>query len=199
MQISRSEQKRRIQDFERLVAQLVTLPARTLEQLSCDEEIRQQVLAIIPLKGSVRQRQIKYLTKLLLREELAERIAAFVHLHKGKDLAAKSRQRSVEQWRNALIDEALARESAWQEDERLVWGENWPSQIVREIARELPKVDQNHLRRLAYRFTQTRNPRYSREIFRYLHSAGELQQRDSQRQEALRASSEGDGAGEQVE
>lgn len=199
MQISRSEQKRRIQDFERLVAELVALPARILDQLPCTEELREQLLATASLKGSVRKRQIQYLTKLLLREELSETISAFVSLHSSKDLAAKSRQRSMEQWRNALIDEALAQESAWQEDERLVWGENWPSQIVREISRELPKVDQRHLARLAYRFTQTRNPRYSREIFRYLHSAGELQQRDSQRQEALRASRKGDGAGEQVE
>lgn len=197
MQISRSEQKRRIQDFERLVAELVALPARILDQLPCTEELREQLLATASLKGSVRKRQIQYLTKLLLREELSETISAFVSLHSSKDLAAKSRQRSMEQWRNALIDEALAQESAWQEDERLVWGENWPSQIVREISRELPKVDQRHLARLAYRFTQTRNPRYSREIFRYLHSAQELQQRDSHRQGARSASSEGDKVDEQ--
>ena len=63
MRMSRSEQKRRVKDVEKLVAELVKLPAQVLAQVDDLEEVRDALLKTAQLEGSVRQRQIKYLTK----------------------------------------------------------------------------------------------------------------------------------------
>jgi len=48
-----------------------------------------------------------------------------------------------------------------------------------ELKAEMPEIEVLTLSRLSYLFAQTRNPRHSREIFRYLRSIQEMRQRNS--------------------
>ena len=179
MQISRSEQKRRVKEIERLVAALVTLPSHVLEQAPVSEDVKQALLETANLRGSVRQRQVKYLTK-LVQEYPLEEIYALVSQHRGSELREQQQFQAMEFYRNALINEAVEQQEACR-DSGDDWREDWSSTTVMELRRELPEIDPLTLSRLSYLFARTRNPRYSREIFRYLRSMQELQQRKKQR------------------
>lgn len=177
MQISRSEQKRRMKELERLVAELVTLPAQALRQAPLPEVCKQLLMEAAKMKGSVRQRQVKYLTK-LVQEYPVEELYALVDRHRGSALAARKQLHTLEFYRDALIDEALEQQRICTLNDS-EWSENWASNTVSELQGHLPDIDGLTLSRLAYLFVRTRNPRYSREIFRYLRSAQDMQQRKS--------------------
>ncbi|MCI5162316.1 MAG: DUF615 domain-containing protein, partial [Candidatus Electrothrix sp. AX5] len=51
MNLSRSEQKRRVKQVEKLVVELVALPAGLLEKLPVDEEVQQLLQEVTSLKG----------------------------------------------------------------------------------------------------------------------------------------------------
>ncbi len=182
MEISRSEQKRRIRAVEQLAGKLASLPARVLALAPCSAEMRGLLLETGGLSGGARQRHIKYLTKMLRREEPVEELYAFVSRHGGRELEEKKRQHGLEQWRNALVEEALERESA-AEDGMEGWDEHWGTEgrspVLRALRQEMPEVDILALSRLAFLFARTRNPRYSREIFRALRAAEETRRRNA--------------------
>jgi ribosome-associated protein len=176
MQISRSEQKRRVKEVEKLVAELVKLPAHALAKIEDLEEVREGLVEAAQLEGSVRQRQIKYLTKriaLLPLEPLYELVGQYL----GKELIEKKQQHTIEFFRDRLISEALLVEREAQEQGE-EWGEGWSSKTVAEMQGLMPEIDPLTLTRLSYLFARTRNPRYSREIFRYLKSVQDLRQRN---------------------
>lgn len=179
MQISRSEQKRRMKDLERLVAELVTLPPQALRQAPLPDACKQLLMEAAKMKGSVRQRQVKYLTK-LVQEHPVEELYALVGRHRGSALAAQKQLHTLEFYRDALIDEALEQQRICTLND-IDWTENWASNTVSELQGHLPDIDALTLSRLAYLFVRTRNPRYSREIFRYLRSVQDMQQRNSNR------------------
>ena len=180
MEISRSEKKRQMQQLEQLASALVALPRQLQEQLPCPEELIQGLRSAAVMKGGARKRHIKYLTKLLHAAGPHDELYRFIGRHRGMALVAQRAQRQLEKYRNALIEEALDRAG----EEEADWGELWESRIVQALKPELPQVDDKALLRLAYRFAQTRNPRYSREIFRTLKAALEQQQRLQQSAEA---------------
>jgi ribosome-associated protein len=178
MQISRSEQKRRFKEVEKLVAELVQLPGPALKQVESLAEICDQLIETAASKGSVRQRQIKYLTKFVVRLEL-EPLYDLVGQYRGKKLSEKKQQHRMEFYRDALINEAIAVQEELDEyDETL--GEDWESETVAELQGKLPDIDPMTLTRLSALFARTRNTRHSREIFRYLKSVDEMRQRNSQ-------------------
>ncbi len=181
MEISRSEQKRQMQQLEQLAAALVALPKQLQDQLPCPEEIVNEVRIAAAMKGGARKRQIKYLTKLLHASGQQDELYGYIGQHQGRAIVAQKVQRQLEQYRNALIEEALDRAS---EQNQSAWGELWESTVVQELKPELPLVDDKALLRLAYRFAETRNPRFSREIFRTLRAAFEQQQRMQQSEQA---------------
>jgi ribosome-associated protein len=171
MKLSRSEQKRRIKQVEELVQELAALPASLLGELSVDEEVRQLLLEVANLKAGARKRQVKYITK-LLRDESNEELYAFLQKRKGTALQKKKQFHEVEYLRDILIEEAItARRAAKAEHMELT--EDWSSQVVRDIAADLPSVDQHELHRLAFLFAMTRSKQHSREIFRLLQAAQE--------------------------
>ncbi|ADW18334.1 protein of unknown function DUF615 [Desulfobulbus propionicus DSM 2032] len=175
MQVSRSEQKRRIKEIEQLVAELVRLPPQVLDHVAGLEELKPIFRETAGLKGSARQRQIKYLTK-LLQEHSLEPLYAVVGRHRGKFLAERKQLHTLEFFRDTLINEALETQRACQE-RNMEWGENWSSRTLVELKAQLPEIDVLTLSRLSYLFARTRNPRHSREIFRYLKSIHESRQR----------------------
>jgi len=177
MQISRSEQKRRFKEVEKLVDELVKLPGQALKQMEGLDEIRDLLLEAADLDGSVRQRQVKYLTKFVAAMEL-EPLYALVSQYRGKGLSEKKQLHRVEFYRDALIDEALEVQRQLGEfGEEL--SENWESETVVELQVQMPEVDPMTLTRLSSLFARTRNPRHSREIFRYLKSVEEMRQRSN--------------------
>jgi ribosome-associated protein len=175
MQISRSEQKRRIKEVERLVAELVRLPLHIINQAPVSEEFKQLLLATVLLEGAVQQRQIKYLTK-LVQEQPVEQLYDLVGRHHGKHLAAQKELHALEFYRDALINEALEQQANCRSNSRTL-EENWVSVTLAEMQSHFPELEPLVLSRLACLFSRTRNPRYSREIFRYLRSLHERQQR----------------------
>jgi len=176
MQISRSEQKRRIKEIVNLVAELVTLPISTLNRSPCSDEIKLLLGDAGKLKGSGRQRHVKYITKLIQDQPLDE-LYDFVGQYRGKALAERKQLHTLEFYRDALINEAIEQRQVCHEN-RIDWEENWSSDTLAELKTQMPEIDILALSRLSYRFAQTRNPRHSREIFRYLRSIQELRLRN---------------------
>ncbi|MDX9834826.1 MAG: DUF615 domain-containing protein [Desulfobulbus sp.] len=177
MEISRSEQKRRVQEVGKLVVELASLPPQAIGSAPCNETIRELLQAAGTLSGGARQRHLKYLTKLLKTEPLDE-LYAYVSRYRGKGLTERKQFRELEQYRDALVNEAIEEQrhcAAMQLD----WEDAWHSRTLAELAKKMPGIDVSTLTRLASLFARTRNPRHSREIFRSLRAALEQQQRAS--------------------
>ncbi len=175
MQISRSEQKRRVQQLEQLAAALVALPAQQHVQLPGPPELSAEVHQAAAMKGGARKRQLKYLAKLLRTMENRDELYHFIDRYQGKALSARREQRQLEQYRNALIAEALEYVSSHGDSEQDEW---WESPTLQEVQQSIPGVEGRALLRLARRFAQTRDVRHSREIFRTLKSALEREKRN---------------------
>ena len=171
MKLSRSEQKRRVKQIGKLVEELAVLPASLLNELPVDESVQELFQEVDGLKGGSRKRQIKYITK-LLRDTPTEELYAFLEKRKGTALQKKKQFHEVEYLRDILIEEAItARRAA--KAEHIDLTEDWSSKVVKDIAVELPSVDQYELHRLAFFFAMSRNRQHSREIFRLLQAAQE--------------------------
>ncbi|WP_028584268.1 ribosome biogenesis factor YjgA [Desulfogranum mediterraneum] len=173
MQLSRTEQKRRIKEVEKLVVELAALPSQIIGQCPCSREVRAYLQEIADLKGGARKRQVKYVTKLMKGMDLEE-VYAFIGQRRGRELIKTKQFHEVEYWRDSLVNEALAQRKLCKEEE-LEWSERWNSETVATICAELPGAEEYTLLRLAYLFVQTRNPKHSREIFRYLMALKEQQ------------------------
>jgi ribosome-associated protein len=175
MDFSRSEQKRRMKMLEELVAEVASLPLALIRQLPLDAEIVELLAEVAPLKGGARNRQVKYVTK-LLKEVPVEPVYEFLARRKGAALQEKKDFHQLEYLRDALLSEAIAcQEEAGANGED--FGEDWESRVAAEISRTLPRIDARTLTSLAWMYSRGRNPRYSREIFRQLRAAHELQKR----------------------
>ena len=171
MELSRSEQKRRIKELQKVVVELVKLPAARIHELPASQEVKELTLEAGGLKGGARKRMIKYITK-LLRQEPVERLYEFLAEKKGSDLQRKKQFHELEYLRDALIEEAIvARKTA--REMQIELEENWDSEVVKEVVKELPAVDARGLTRLSFLFAMTRTKKHSREIFRKLQAASE--------------------------
>jgi ribosome-associated protein len=187
MRISRSEQKRRMKQVQELVAELADLSPQVIRQAPCPKEIQQLLIETGALRGSERQRSVRYITKLVLREQALEDLYTFIGTYRGTALEDKKQFHILEFYRDTLIDEAIEQERICQA-ENSEWQEDWTSTTLQELQTHLPGIDIRALSRLAYLFARTRNPRHSREIFRSLRAAQEQQQRTQKRGEGERSS-----------
>lgn len=179
MELSRSEQKRRVKQLEELAEELAALPAAVLNELPAGEELRSQLKEAAGLKhDGARKRLIKHITKLLREEDSPEPLYQFLAGRKGNALLRKKRQHELEHLRDALIDEAIAAQQLAKERQE-DFSERWRSQTAAEIAAALPGTDPSELSRLAFFFAVSRNPRHSRELFRLLRAAQEQHDRNS--------------------
>ncbi len=171
MQLSRSEQKRRIKEIEQLVRELVELPAQVLTKLPCDEELIFLFKETPSLKGGARKRQIKYITKILKKEPVTE-LYDFLSKRKGASLHRKKQFHELEYLRDNLLDEAIALRKVLRSQQQEL-SETWESETIGEIQKQFPAIDPVALSRLSAIFARTRQPRHSREIFRLLRAAQE--------------------------
>lgn len=177
IQLSRSEQKRRIKEVEQLVRELVELPEQVLSKLPCDDEVIFLCKEVQSLKGGTRKRQIKYITKILKKEPLAD-LYEFISKRKGASLQEKKQFHELEYLRDTLLDEAIAERKKLRSRQQEL-PETWSSETIGEIKKLLPLIDTVALSRLSAIFARTRQPRHSREIFRLLRAAREQAARDS--------------------
>lgn len=171
--LSRSEQKRRIKQLEKLVDEMARLPAPLIASLPCDEEICDLLRQAFSLKGGARKRQVKYITKLLKNDpENIDSLYAFMAQKQGTAVQDKREFHEIEYIRDSLLNEALEQHRrAMENHEELE--ENWPSLVVQEVCSRFPRVDRMLLTRLAWLFARTRNRKHSREVFRILRAARE--------------------------
>jgi len=88
MELSRSEQKRRVKQLGKLVVELADLPPVLLNKLPAEEEVRLLLKEVADLKGGARKRQLKYITK-LLRNEPVEELYSFLAERRGTNLVKK--------------------------------------------------------------------------------------------------------------
>lgn len=171
VQLSRSEQKRRIKQLEELVAELSSLPPSLIDQLPSTSEVRSLLKDAITMKGGARKRHIKYITK-MLKDEPVEELYSFLTNQKGKQLEENKTFHEVEHLRDTLLNEAIDQHRvAKRENEELE--EDWHSYTVDKISQEFSGIDTLLLKRLAWLYARTRNRKHSRELFRILRAAHE--------------------------
>ena len=171
VEMSRSEQKRRMKQLEKLVAELSSLPSSLIDQLPCPEEIRSLFHEALNMKGGTRNRHIKYITK-VLKTEPVEELYTFLSEKKGKTMQVNKEFHELEYLREELLSEAIEQHRvARHEHEELE--EDWPSKIAEKICNEYPGLDRTLLTRLSWMYARSRNSRHSRELFRLIRAAHE--------------------------
>jgi ribosome-associated protein len=180
--ISRSEQKRRIKQLEKLVEELSRLPAAVIASLPCSDEISGLLRHVSSLKGGARKRELKHITKLLRNDtDIIDNLYHFMAKEQGAALQVSKDFHEIEYIRDSLLNEAIEERNHARENQQEL-EENWPSRVLEEIVLQYQGIDRTLLGRLAWMFARTRNPRHSREIFRILRAAQE-QKRFGRRQE----------------
>ncbi|MFZ5797957.1 MAG: DarP family protein [Desulfobulbaceae bacterium] len=175
MEISRSEQKRRIKMLEQLVAEASSLPVTLIRRLPLDDEIRELLAETAAMKGGAKNRHVKYITK-LLKDVPVEPVYDFLSQRRGAGLQEKKDFHELEYLRDALLSEAIACQREAEENGE-DFAEDWQSRVVEEMTTALPRIDGRAMASLAWMYARGRNPRYSREIFRQLRAAQEQQKR----------------------
>ena len=153
-------------EIETLVFELAKLSSQVVDKCPCSQEVRELLKEAGGLKGGAKKRQLKYITK-LLKEEPLDELYKYLADRKGTELVKNKQFHEIEYWRDSLLNEAIEAKKECAA-EFMEWNEQWDSKVAASIANELPGAEKNTLLRLAYLFVQTRNPRHSREIFRYL-------------------------------
>ncbi|MEJ2690793.1 MAG: ribosome biogenesis factor YjgA [Deltaproteobacteria bacterium] len=181
--LSRSEQKRRARNLEKLAHELSELSSSDIRHLPCDTVLKQEISDVRGLKAGARKRQLKYLAK-TLRQMDAEPLFTYLAKRKGSKLQEKKEFKRIERLRDDILNDAIL---AFQEAEEQDEGEEvprpvWSSGALNEALTGLPNLDEHELRGLAERYARTRKPAHSRELFRILRAAQERLQYQKQRE-----------------
>ncbi|MCB2182140.1 MAG: DUF615 domain-containing protein [Desulfobulbaceae bacterium] len=172
--LSKSEKKRRAKKIEQLAVELVSLSPTDIKKLPCDDFIKNEILACRDLKAGARKRQIKYLTK-NLRDIDSGPLYDFMSDQKGSSLKENKEFHELENIRDNIINEAIsaARDAR---QEQLEFERDWYSETLETAVRNLPDLDEDAVRQLAWRYIRGRKAAQSREIFRLLKAASERKQ-----------------------
>jgi ribosome-associated protein len=176
-QLSKSEKKRRAKGIEKLVYELASLPHREINELPCDQEIREEILSAKNQKGGAQKRQLKYATK-LLRKKPVDDLYDFLARKKGSSLQKNREFHNLEHLRNLLINEAVQQYEDMVQNNRYINEDNslvilGKSAALEAIVEQMPDVDQALLKNTAIQFARTRNRKFTRELFRILKAAFE--------------------------
>lgn len=149
---SKSEQKREIQEITKIGERLLQIPVATLESYPLNPTSLKAILEGKKITSPIgRKRQIKYIGKLLRKEDIAAIKQKLLLLDQEK-LIANKQFHQLENWRDLLIakgDKALF-----------------------ELMQEVPNLDRQHLRQLIRNAQneakRNKPPKSSRLIFQYL-------------------------------
>ncbi len=173
--ISRSEKKRIYKQVEELAREVADLSDKELKKFPGGTVIHEEILATRGLKGGSRNRQIKYLAK-VLRQGPIEDIYLFVTRRKGSNLHSKKLFHAAERIRDTLINEAV---EIHQEclGMQIPFEPNWESAFMADVLREYPNMNEPELRRVIHQYVTTRNKVHYRELFRMMKAAVEQKER----------------------
>ena len=169
--LSRTEQKRRAKEIERLSSELVALSPPQIKKLPCDDFVRQEILLATTLKGGARKRQIKYIAK-ELRHSDPEPFLAFLEERKGSKLKQDRVFHELERLRQDILSEAI---EAFQKAQvaGITLGSEWQSKVATTAKESFPGLDLDTINQAARRYARIRKPSYGREVFRLLKAAKE--------------------------
>lgn len=185
--ISRSEKKRRSKGVENLVYELLNLSVKNIKALPCDQSIKEEIEAARGLKGGTLKRQGKYIAKVLRKDvEAVGELLSYMEDVKGSKLKETGEFHELERLRDDIINEALSISDAEMKEVKRAHPsmrrqENYHEGSIEAIAKILPGLSASDMKRAAARYAQTRQPRYSREIFRMLKSALDRQKYEDRR------------------
>ena len=167
--VSRSEQKRRAKDLEKLAKELCELPDSDVQKLPCEPMLRQEIEKVKSLKSGARRRQIKFIAK-SLRETDATGVFEFLARRKGSKLKENREFHILERMRDDILNDAIdAFRKADENDEEP--DPKWPSPSLRAGIDRLPDLQEHDVRALALRYARTRKPSLRKELFRILKAA----------------------------
>lgn len=149
---SKSEQKREIQEITKIGERLLSVPEVTLKQYPLSDSSLKAILEGKRINSPVgRNRQIKYIGKLLRKEDI-DAIKQKLLLLDQEKIVANRQHHQLEHWRDRLVGEG--------------------DQALAELLQQEPKLDRQHLRQLIRNAQneQKRNkpPKSQRLIFQYL-------------------------------
>ena len=171
--ISKSAQKRRFKDEERVAAELATLSDRDLKKLPADQAVKDEIVRCRNQKGGALKRQIKYLAK-VMREGSVEEIFDFLATRKGSKLKENKLHREAERLRDVIINEAIDDQQSCLQG-GMAWEPNWQGEEIDSFVQRYP-VDEGDLRRTVFQYVKTRIHNHNREVFRIVKAAVEKEE-----------------------
>ncbi len=173
--LSRSEQKRRAKNIEKLTTELADLSPGDINRLPCEKWLQDEIADIATLKAGARKRQLKYVTK-NLRAMDPEPLFDFLSEQKGSRLKQNREFQELEKTRDRIIDDVLAAATeANAAGEQVL--EDYQSPALDAAINLFPDLKANEVRTSALRFVRTRKITHSREIFRSLKTAADQAKR----------------------
>lgn len=173
--VSRSEMKRIYKQVEELAKEIADLSDKELKSFPGGPVIHEEILATRGLKGGSRNRQIKYLAKVIRQGPLDE-IYLFITNRKGSKLHAKKQFHAAERIRDSLINEAMEVHQACLSSQ-VPFEPDWESDFIPDILEEYPNLKETELRRIIHQYVTTRNKYHYRELFRVMKAAVEQKER----------------------
>lgn len=173
--ISKSEMKRIYKQVEELAREVADLSDKELQSFPGGPVIHEEILATRGLKGGSRNRQIKYLAKVLRQGPLDE-IYLFITKKRGSNLHAKKQFHEAERMRDALINEAMEFNQECL-SMQVPFEPDWESDIIREVISTYPGIKEKELRQVVYQYVKTHNKFHYRELFRMMKAAVDLKER----------------------
>jgi ribosome-associated protein len=167
--LSKSEIKRSFRRIEEAAEVLADLSNNDLKKFPGSKEITDEIMACRGLKGGARNRQIKYLAK-VMRQEPLDDVYTFLTDIKGSDLHQKGILHEAERLRDAMINEAM-------EDHQrslmlqIPWEPVWESDTLDHAVEKYPSLNANEIRKSIYQYVKSRNIVHYRELFRMMKAA----------------------------
>lgn len=180
--LSRSEMKRIYKQVGELAKEIADLSDKELKSFPGGAVIHEEILATRGLKGGARNRQIKYLAKVIRQGPLDE-IYLFVTNRKGSNLHAKKQFHAAERIRDTLINEAVEIQQKCL-SQQIPFEPTWKSDFIPEVLAEYPNIKETELRQVVHQYVTTRNKYHYRELFRVMKAAVEQKERLSRAADA---------------
>jgi ribosome-associated protein len=167
--LSKSEIKRSFRRIEEAAEVLADLSNNDLKKFPGSKEITDEIMACRNLKGGARNRQIKYLAK-VMRQEPLDDIYTFLTKIKGSDLQQKGILHEAERLRDAMINEAMENHQR-SLMMQIPWEPVWESDIITATVEKYQSLNANEIRKSIYQYVKSRNIVHYRELFRMMKAA----------------------------
>lgn len=149
---SKSEQKREVQEITKIGEKLLKIPNSTLETYPLSATSLKAILEGKKITSPIgRRRQIKYIGKLLRKEDISAIEKKLFILNQEKAIENKQFHQ-LEQWRDSLLEGG--------------------GEVLEELLQQYPHLDRQHLRQLirnaGNEAKRNKPPKSKRLIFQYL-------------------------------